>query len=176
MIRYFHPRLKTINALVMGLFALGLLMLLSPSPLFAQDDPPDVETSPVTMDQINVVAQEIWCPLCSGVRLDSCKLEACTQMKEVIAIKLAEGEDVDSIKAYFLEQYGPQILGEPPLEGFNWLAWILPPLALVLGGIFVWMRSRHMIRPAQATGSVAEAIPAHDDYHQRLDEELKRYG
>lgn len=61
-------------------------------------------------------------------------------MKDVIGEKLASGEDVSSIKNYFVAQYGPQVLGEPPLEGFNWL-WpgILPVVAMVAGGLFVWV-------------------------------------
>ena len=77
-------------------------------------------------------------------------------MKDVIAIKLAEGEDTESIKAYFVDQYGPQVLGEPPLEGFNWLAWILPVLAFAIGGVFVWRQMRRMMR----SPSDQDAAPA----------------
>jgi cytochrome c-type biogenesis protein CcmH len=134
----------------------------------------------VTADEVNEVARGLWCPLCSGVRLDSCELKACEQMKEVIAIKLAAGEDAEAIKAYFLEQYGPQILGEPPREGFNWLAWILPFAALVGGAFFLWNRIRSMIRPAVQNASESPdsqaSKPPEDEYERKLEEELKRYG
>ena len=45
-----------------------------------------------TMNEINEVARDLWCPLCNGVRLDNCELQACIQMKEVIAQKLVAGE------------------------------------------------------------------------------------
>ncbi len=86
----------------------------------------------VTADQVDAVAKQLWCPLCSGVRLDACELKACSQMKEVIGEKLAQGVDVQTIKNYFVAQYGPQVLGEPPMEGFNWLAWVLPVVALIV--------------------------------------------
>ena len=101
---------------------------------------------PITEDEINGVARQLWCPLCSGVRLDACELKACDQMKVVIGQKLSAGEDVQSIKNYFLAQYGPQVLGEPPLEGFNWLAWLLPVAVLIGGGVFLWSRTRSMVR------------------------------
>ena len=47
-------------------------------------------------------------------------------MKDEIAIKLAAGDGLPEIKSYFVDQYGPQVLGEPPWEGFNLLAWVLP--------------------------------------------------
>ncbi len=132
-------------------------------------------------DQINDVAKQLWCPLCSGVRLDACELKACSQMKEVIGQKLAQGTDVQTIKNYFVAQYGPQVLGEPPMEGFNWLAWVLPVVAIVAGGLFVYSRTRKMVRSApaapitQTTGAPSQSATGEDDYGHKLDEELKYY-
>ena len=95
-------------------------------------------------------------------------------MREVIAIKLAEGEDAESIRAYFLEQYGPQILGEPPRQGFSWLAWILPLVAVAGGGIFLWLRLQQMTRPLRPKPAKV-AGPEIDERERRLDEELARY-
>ena len=138
-----------------------------------------VTTNPVTTNEVNEVARQLWCPLCSGVRLDACELKACAQMKDVIGEKLASGEDVSSIKNYFVAQYGPQVLGEPPLEGFNWLAWILPVVAMVSGGLFVWTRVRNSTRRAQharaETAPLAAGSAAADAYSRKLDEELKHY-
>lgn len=171
------------------LFLLVLLLSTGNTPLQAQDAPavpPDV-----TADEVNEIARELWCPLCSGVRLDGCELRACDQMKEEIAIKLGEGEDLSAIKQYFVNQYGPQVLGEPPREGFNLLAWILPIVVLLGGGIFLVVRGRAMLRPdddetaVEAAGRnsppVAATVDAADEkepvdpYARRLDEELKSY-
>lgn len=165
------PRLGTL----MFLAFLGIMLVLAPAGTQAQES--TTANGEVTANEVNEVARELWCPLCSGVRLDSCELKACDQMKDVIAIKLAEGEDTQSIKAYFVEQYGPQVLGAPPLEGFNWLAWILPFVMLIGGGVFLWLRMQHMVRPAAATVEPQQRRKsAADDYEQKLDEELKRYG
>jgi cytochrome c-type biogenesis protein CcmH len=133
----------------------------------------------VTADQVNEVARQLWCPLCSGVRLDTCELKACEQMRQEIAIKLAAGEDVQSIKNYFLAQYGPQILGEPPRQGFHWLAWILPVVVMAGGAIFLLMRGRSLfVRPASTatTMPARPAAPEDERLARQLDEELKRYG
>lgn len=143
-------------------------------------------SSDVSMNEINEVARELWCPLCAGVRLDGCELKACDQMKDEIAIKLAEGENLESIKSYFVAQYGPQVLGEPPAEGFNLLAWILPFVVLLGGGVFLVIRGRSLIgrrdddedaalaAAPNSAGPGDNAVPA-DPYAQRLEEELKRY-
>jgi len=57
-----------------------------------------------TPNEINAVAKELWCPLCNGVRLDNCELQACVRMREVIAQQLVAGESKEEIKAYFTQQ------------------------------------------------------------------------
>jgi cytochrome c-type biogenesis protein CcmH len=149
-------------------------------PLAAQEAPAPVRE--VTQDEVTEVARQLWCPLCSGVRLDTCELKACEQMRQEIKLKLEAGEDAESIKAYFLAQYGPQILGEPPREGFNWLAWILPVVVLAGSAIFLLIRGRSLfVGQARATAptATAPAPPAantEDRYARQLEEELKRYG
>ena len=177
-------------ALLLAALVLGVL---AAQPSLAQEQPPGSETSnPVTPNDVNEVARQLWCPLCSGVRLDACELKACEQMRDVIRIKLEEGQDSEAIKAYFVEQYGPQVLGEPPKEGFNLLAWVLPFVALMAGAVFLFFRIRRMVRPQPALATLApepgaapapgSGDPSHgagddmDEYARKLEEELQRYG
>ena len=155
---------------VLPAICLLLICIVSSTSLSAQS-----ESTGITADEVNTVARDLWCPLCGGrLRLDSCELKACAQMREVIEIKLAEGEDAESIRGYFLEQYGPQVLGEPPRQGFNWLAWILPLVAVAGGGVFLWLRLQQMAGPLRPAAAEV-AGPEHDDSERRLDEELARY-
>jgi len=127
----------------------------------------------ITIDQVNEVASEIWCPLCSGVRLDACELTACDQMKQEIAIQLADGADTESIKAYFLDQYGPQTLGEPPRSGFYWLAWLTPLALLLISGILLILRFRS--QSTRETQPAPSRVQQDDPYAELLDQELRRY-
>ncbi len=129
-----------------------------------------------TPEEVNAVARELWCPLCAGVRLDVCELKACEQMREVIALKLSEGASKEEIKAYFLEQYGPQVMGEPPRSGFTLLAWVLPFVALVGGGAWLVLMLRRWSLRRQALPSLppTHPSPTSDPYARRLEEELKR--
>ena len=161
---------STTLRIVLPAICLLIICIGSSTPLSAQS-----ESTGITADEVNTVARELWCPLCGGrLRLDSCELKACAQMREVIEIKLAEGEDAESIRDYFLEQYGPQVLGVPPRRGFNWLAWILPLVAVAGGGIFLWLRLQQMSRPLRLTPAKV-GRPEADERERRLDEELARY-
>ena len=161
---------STTLRIVLPVICLLIICIVSSTSLSAQS-----ESTGITADEVNTVARDLWCPLCGGrLRLDSCELKACAQMREVIEIKLAEGEDAESIRDYFLEQYGPQVLGEPPRQGFNWLAWILPLVAVAGGGVFLWLRLQQMAGPLRPAAAKV-AGPEHDDSERRLDEELARY-
>lgn len=156
--------------IVLPAICLLIICIGSSAPLSAQS-----ESTDISADDVNTVARDLWCPLCGGrLRLDSCELKACAQMREVIELKLAEGEDAESIRDYFLEQYGPQVLGEPPRRGFSWLAWILPLVAVAGGGIFLWLRLQQMAGPSRPAAARV-AGPEHDERERRLDEELARY-
>ena len=164
--------------ILIALFLVLTTTLISVQFAFAQESAPAAATNATTAasaDDVNSVAKELWCPLCSGVRLDACELRACDQMKDVIADKLTDGESTQNIKNYFVQQYGPQVLGEPPLEGFNWLAWILPVVVLVGGGLFLFSRTRHMLRQPKPTAVVAASAEPGDHYSQALEKELKQY-
>ena len=172
--------------IITSLFLCFVLWGSAAAPVAAQSAP---DADAITRDQVNAVARELWCPLCSNVRLDSCELQACEQMRDEIGLKLAAGESKDVIKAYFVEQYGPQVMGEPPLTGFNLLAWLLPVAALMAGlgfllwrGYLIWGKAA----PAQsASRSVSSGSPPHapaptgpalpeDPYQKQLADQLRQ--
>lgn len=140
----------------------------------AQQSQPMTRT--VTADDVNRVASELWCPLCSGIRLDSCELKACEQMREEIAIKLQAGEDIASIKDYFVAFYGEQVLGAPRRQGWGWIAWLLPPLVILSAGLLLFSRGRSWIKPTPALSKLpSKTTPPTNPYEEQLDQELARY-
>jgi hypothetical protein len=56
-----------------------------------------------------------------------------------------------------VEQYGPQVLNEPPFEGFNLAAWVVPALALAaaawLAGLTVRGRPHETVAAHGAIGA-----------------------
>src|SRR5512139_2682934 len=116
------PRATLGRLLVLILIGMATAIATGSLPIHAQTPTPN---------EINAIAKDLWCPLCNGVRLDNCELQACVQMKEVIAQKLMAGESKEQIRAYFVQQYGDVVLGAPAGGGFNTLVWVLPVLVAV---------------------------------------------
>jgi len=118
------------------------------------------------------IYKKLYCPLCAGIRLDTCELKVCDDMRALVDQKLAAGESEQQIINYFVEQFGPQVLGYPPAEGFNLLAYVLPALGVAVGGsiagyaLWNWNRRRRAAVEAETI-----AVPA--GYRQRIERELK---
>ena len=154
------------NALLLAL----LFSLMVAGAAFAQEATP----APPSDDDVNNIAQQMYCPVCENIPLDVCETKACEQWRELIREKLAAGWDENRIKDYFVVQYGDRVLAEPPRRGLNWLIYILPPVFL-LGSLYILYRVFRRMRPAaQPAGPQGEDLPeAKDPYVTRVEEALR---
>jgi cytochrome c-type biogenesis protein CcmH len=147
--------------------------------------PPAAAQEPVTDDDVNEVAKDLFCPVCENTPLDTCPTQACIDWREEIRAQLEAGRTEAEIQQYFVDRYGPRVLSSPPREGFNLNVWLLP-VALVLAGIFFFARYLRGLRqepagtPADGTFSVAQGgaqVPppaaSEDDYVSRIEKVLR---
>jgi cytochrome c-type biogenesis protein CcmH len=138
---------------------------------------PGSQSRVVTQDQVNAIAKQMYCPVCENEPLDACRTAACQQWRAQIAQMLSEGQTEQQIKQYFVDRYGLRVLAQPPAEGNSLLLWVLPLVALVLGGGYVALLMRRM-RARGAAASAAGATPAKtggDEYLDRVEQDLKDY-
>jgi len=131
--------------------------------------------NPPTDDEVNAVAKQLYCPVCENTPLDVCPTQACAQWRDLIRLKLSQGETPDQIKQYFVDNYGERVLNEPPRTGLNWLAYLVPPIAILIGAFFLFRAFQAMRKTATAAPAQGHATDAPaDNYVARLEEELKK--
>jgi cytochrome c-type biogenesis protein CcmH len=123
-------------------------------------------------DEVNRIAKELYCPVCPGTPLDVCNTQACVQWRALIKEKLLKGESEQQIRDYFVAQYGERVLGAPPPQGFNVLAYLLPALGLIVGGAVAWFTLRQWRAP-RAEKAAPETPPIAREYADRIEKELK---
>lgn len=131
----------------------------------------------VTMDpKVAEVARELRCPICQGLSVAVSPTELATQMRALIADKLAAGESPEDIKAYFTTKYGDWILLRPKREGFTWLVWLLPVAGLLGGGVAVVFFTRRSIqRKEDSVVQESPELPEADEYARRLAREIEEF-
>jgi cytochrome c-type biogenesis protein CcmH len=130
-----------------------------------------------TDDEVNAIAKQLYCPVCENTPLDVCPTQACKEWREEIRTMLADGKNEAEIKQHFVDYYGARVLAAPPATGFNWLVYVVPPIAIV-AGIFVLFRAlRAWSRASQTvttTDKTAASPASNDEYIARMEEELKK--
>jgi cytochrome c-type biogenesis protein CcmH len=114
---------------------------------------------------------QVMCPVCHTT-LDMSNAPAAEQIKGYIARKIAACWTAQRIEDALVAQYGPAILAEPPHSGFDLLAWWLPIVGVLGGGIVLafgvwrWSRGRDDEPPAVAASGLD------DETERKIDELL----
>lgn len=145
------------------LAALAAFLVLAPSAVAACPTVVDLE-------------DELICPTCKTT-LDQSDAPVARQIKALVARRVAECASKQEIKDELVADFGPSVLAAPPKEGFHWLAWLLPPIGLLVAAgvisVLVWRWSRS--RPVEAMADSNGRLPLDPELEQRLDRELARY-
>lgn len=126
-----------------------------------------------TDDEVNAVANGLYCPVCENIPLDVCPTQACIQWRDTIRDKLAQGWSEEQIHQYFVGQYGDRVLATPPATGLNWLIYLLPPAAFIVGAVILVGVVRSWRMPPQLASKPVGEV-AEDPYLEKVEEELRR--
>ncbi len=167
---------ETISKIVFFTILFTALSLFSLVPLLpaSQAQTPDY-------DRINEVASNLNCPTCSGINLADCRTQTCAQWREQIGDLLAKGYSDQQVLDYFVTQYGPQVLQQPPKSGFTATLWFLPVVAILIGGVLLFFTMRKWSQketaPVAAPPTPAAQTPdttsaTADDYLSQVEQDL----
>lgn len=114
-------------------------------------------------EKLRYVEQNLKCSCGCTLDVHTCQLNMQCGVSPVwaeqIYRRLNEGASEEEILDEFVVEYGTAVLIAPPLEGFNWVGYLTPGVALLLGGALVGLilrrnvHSRPVTEPATAVSS-----------------------
>ena len=123
--------------------------------------------TPLTGDALfqrtNEVGSLLRCPVCQGMAISDSPSEMAVNMKGQVRELLARGYTEEQILKYFELSYGQFVLLKPKFEGVTGIVWVLPVLALVLGGVVLFLKLRKLERPQATTEVPPPAAPVVED-------------
>ncbi len=148
---------------VLKMFSLIGLLLLMALPVAAD------ESLEITARRLE---EELISPCCWRQPVSVHESAAAVQIRREIREMLDQGMTPDRILEFYVSRYGERILSSPPASGFNFLAYLLPVVALALGAlvVFAFFR-RHRFVPPGRQRRRAGTIPPR--YAELLDKELR---
>jgi cytochrome c-type biogenesis protein CcmH/NrfF len=77
---------------------------------------------------------------------------------------LAANQDVETIQASFVAEFGTVVLMAPPAEGFNLVGYLLPGVAILTAGMFVGL----LVRGGVTRQALAPVEQLTDEEDERL--------
>ncbi|HEX5872130.1 MAG TPA: cytochrome c-type biogenesis protein CcmH [Longimicrobium sp.] len=99
-------------------------------------------------------------PYCPGLMLEVCPSTPAEALRDSIRVAAAQGQSAEAIVEDVLARHGEEWRAVPKRSGAGLLAWLILPLALVVGGLVLWGRIKVMRSqgpaPAAAGGTMSE--------------------
>lgn len=196
--KYWPEQARRVLIRTFALGVLGSVLLLAQGSDLAQTSPAGTgvpsnsgASSTASSDAVfRRVSNRLLCQCGCNYMVLSCNHVDCSSasfIRRSIQTQLAAGKSEDAIVAGFVEQYGPRILPEPPKKGFNWSAWLMPFIVLVLGGAlvsYILWRWKFHYQPAEAAlaGATVGDMPIPnatapelvEKYRAQIDRELEK--
>ena len=116
------------------------------------------------------IEDEVMCPVCGTPLALASEAPQAERQRALVEQLIDDCASKDEIKTRLVAEFGDEVLALPGDDGFDLAAWLVPGLALLLGGagiVVAALRWRRRERPA-APGGPAPAS-------ERLDSDLDRY-
>jgi len=152
--------------------ALIAALCLTATLVLAQDT-----TSEVTADQVNAVAEKLYCPVCENIPLDTCGTAACADWRNEIKLQLESGMTPDEVITDFVRRFGDRVVGipqDPALNALTMVTVVVVIGAALAGGVYFLLRHRRPRQPELATPAPADgAAPASNAYYDLLRQDVE---
>jgi cytochrome c-type biogenesis protein CcmH len=150
-----------------------VMLVLGPVTISLAQAPAPPSDDPVTDDQVNEVAEHLYCPVCENEPLDTCLAPTCYEWREEIRSQLADGRTEDEIITYFVNEAGEEVVGVPQDDGLRLLSFIAPIIALIVAGVVGWYTIKNWGTPSEAAQmSQPTPTPEQDTYRDQLERDL----
>ena len=134
------------RSLAFGPFLVFVLAFLAFTPALAQKT-----------DREKTIGHRMFCMCGCKQILVECNHVGCTMstgMLKRLDAEVSSGKSDDLVLQAFVQEFGAEVIAEPPAKGFNWLAWIMP-FAVVGAGLYairVLLSRWHQPVPALPAG------------------------
>ena len=131
--------------MIAALFVIALLQVKIPDAQQFVGAPQGTPLTGATLEKrTNEVAALLRCPVCQGMSVADSPSTVAVDMKHQVRDLLARGYTQEQILKYFETSYGQFVLLKPKFAGVNALVWLMPVLALLIGGVVVFMKMRKL--------------------------------
>ena len=133
---------------------------LSPLAAVAVDDPSEMLPDARQEARAQAIGSQLRCLVCQNESIEDSSAGLARDLRHVVRQHVAKGESDRQIMDWMVGRYGNFIRLSPPLTAGTVLLWVMPVLALLVGGLVAFLSFRR----ARGSGPA----PLSDDERTRL--------
>ena len=129
-------------------FLLGLLMLVISGSALATIDVMQFKDE-AQEQQFRQLTEQLRCPKCQNNSIVDSNSMIATDLRQKVYELMQEGKSQKEIVDYMVARYGNFVTYDPPLTPLTVLLWVMPVVAIGLGGWIIFARTRRRVRVKQ---------------------------
>jgi len=129
--------------------------------------PDEIMSDPAKESRARELSRELRCMVCQNQSIDDSEAPLARDLRLLVRERIAAGDSDAQVMDFLVARYGEFVLLKPRLKSHTLLLWLLPPLALVGGGLALWMQNRRRTKSA-ANDPPFELTPDEEARLERL--------
>ena len=128
--------------------------------------PDEIMSDPAMEARARDLSRELRCMVCQNQSIDDSEAPLARDLRLLVRERIAAGNSDAQVLDFLVARYGEFVLLKPRFENHTLLLWLVPPLALIGGGLALWVHGRR--RQRLAAGEKASALTLSVEEEARL--------
>ena len=112
--------------------------------------PDEIMSDPAKEARARDLSRELRCMVCQNQSIDDSDAPLARDLRLLVRERIASGDSDGQVIDFLVARYGEFVLLKPRFNPHTLLLWLLPPLALVGGGLALWSYSRRRAKFPEA--------------------------
>src|SRR5213078_2368716 len=101
---------------------------------------------PQLESRARAISSELRCMVCQNQSIDDSDAPLARDLRLLVRERISAGDSDSQVLDFLVARYGEFVLLKPRFNPHTVLLWLLPPLALMGGGIALWVYSNRRRR------------------------------
>ena len=127
---------------LLRLLCIILLCWVVPAVSVQAVQPDEIMADPIKERRARDLSRELRCMVCQNQSIDDSDAPLARDLRLLVRERISAGDSDSQVIDFLVARYGEFVLLKPRLNPHTVLLWLLPPLALMGGGLALWAYSR----------------------------------
>ncbi|MFO1109149.1 MAG: cytochrome c-type biogenesis protein [Bradyrhizobium sp.] len=110
--------------------------------------PDEIMADPIKEARARELSKELRCMVCQNQSIDDSDAPLARDLRLLVRERISSGDTDSQVIDFLVARYGEFVLLKPRFNPHTMLLWLLPPLALMGGGVALWVYSERRRRAA----------------------------